>query len=158
MKLLPEFSEQADVPAALVAERELAPDAHAAKTAEVSRQGANELFSRLPAECFVEVNQPGGIRAEGLDGAQLLRQRIDQRRDSRRGHDDVGMPVKGHRHRERLVLLGVRHRLSDDLLVPQVHAVEHADGHADSAAGGGEIGGVVEDSHRGELEFLRSEW
>jgi hypothetical protein len=37
-----------------------------------------------------------------------------------------------------------------------VHPVEHADGHADFAAGGGEIEGVVEDFHPGGSDFASS--
>ncbi len=81
-----------------------------------------------------KVNFQQRIRAERFDGAQFLRQRINQRRHAVRRDDGIGMAVKGDDERDRIVLPRVGDGLPDDLLVAEMHAVKHADGQADLAA------------------------
>ena len=88
-----------------------------------------------------------GVRAECFDGAELLRQRIDQRRDAVGCDDRVRVPVERDDQREAVVLAGVGDGLPDDLLVAEMHAVKHADGETDFAAAVVQFFGGVNDVH-----------
>ena len=98
------------------------------------------------------MNDPRGFDAKRLDGATFLRQRLDRRRHALRRHDGIGMAVEGHDHGERLVLLRIGDGLPNDLLMPQMHAIKHPDGHADAARAGREIGWCAEDFHAAVAE------
>ena len=147
MQLGSKTPEQFHITTATMAEGESAADADAAELAEIPGQRADELLAGLAAERFVELNDPCGLDAKRPDGAQLLRQRIDRRRHMGRRDHGIGMAVEGHDHGERLVLLRVGDGLPDDLLMPEMHAVEHPDGHTNAARAGREIGWSAEDVH-----------
>src|SRR5439155_3625052 len=57
------------------------------------------------------------------------------------------MAVEGDGHGEAYVLPGVLDRLPDDLLMSQVHAIEHADGHAGLARAGLQLACRADDVH-----------
>ena len=90
----------------------------------------DEFLAGLPAERLVEVQEQRRVRTGGGDRPQLLRQRIDQRRHSLGRHNGIRVPVECDNDRKRLVQFGVSHGLPNNLLVPEVHAVEKADGQA----------------------------
>ena len=117
----------------------------------VASQRADEPFAGLTAEGFVETDEPDRVDSQGGDGAQLLWQRINQRGHPVGGHHQVGMAVKGDADCQRFVLLGVRQRLANDLLVAQMHPVEDPDGHADLAASRFQLRRRVEDVHAASL-------
>ena len=146
-QLRPQLPQQLDIPAPLVAEDKIRPDAQALDAAQVARQPPNERLAGLLAERLVEVDQQQRVGAQRFDRAQLLRQGIDQRRHPAGGHHRVRVPIKRDHQPNRLVLFGVGEGLPDDLLVPQVHAVKEADGQADLAACGPQLIGGVDDSH-----------
>ena len=129
-----ECFQQRHIAAAFVAEREIAAHAEALNLAQVARQSADECLAGLFAERLVEMNQQQRVRAERFDGAQFLRQRINQRRHAVGRDDGVGMAIEGDDERERLVLARVGDGLPDDLLMAEMHAVEETDGQADFAA------------------------
>src|SRR5215475_12161316 len=62
--------------------------------------------------------------SQRFDGSQLLRQRIDQRRHSSRRHNAIGMAIESDNERNSLVLARIGYRLTNNLLMPQMHAVE----------------------------------
>ena len=140
-KLGAEFTEQRHVAAAFVAEDEVRADADALKLSKVARQTADECFARLLAEGLVEFDDQRRIRTERGNGADLLRLRIDLRREMIRRDDGGRMSIKRDNQREAAVLMRVGDGLPDDLLVAEVHAVEHANREANLAVARGEFGG-----------------
>src|SRR6266568_3178002 len=77
-QLRSEAAEQGDVPAPFVAKGEGAAHTDAVDVTEVASESADEALGRLLAERFVELDQQRRVGAQGLDGAQFLRQRINQ--------------------------------------------------------------------------------
>jgi hypothetical protein len=61
------------------------------------------------------------------------------------------VPVERDDHGLGFVLPGIRQRLSDDLLMPQMHTIEHTDGRADFAAASVQFPGRVNDVHAGAV-------
>ncbi len=61
------------------------------------------------------------------------------------------MDVEGNHHGSRRTLRRFTNRLVDDLLMPQVNAIEHPDRQADHLRSGGEVAGAVNDVHWGAL-------
>src|SRR5258707_11108098 len=78
-QLRSEGAEQGDVSAPFVTKGEGAAHADAVDVAEVAGESADEALGRLLAEWFVELDQQRRVGAQGFDGAQFLRQRINQR-------------------------------------------------------------------------------
>src|SRR5688572_16260456 len=68
MQLNPQLAQQGNIAAPAMAERELAADAHTLQMAKVPRQGPDEFLAGLPAERFVESDEPRGIGAQTLNG------------------------------------------------------------------------------------------
>ena len=58
------------------------------------------------------------------------------------------MPVKRDDQRHRVVQPRIRHRLPDDLLMPQMHAVKNPDGQTDFAAAIAQFVCGVNDFHK----------
>ena len=72
------------------------------------------------------------------------------------GRDHVGrVLVERDSDSQSLMPGGVIHRLPENLLVTQVHAVEHADREADAAIAVGQLTGLVEVLHVAGAESLR---
>src|SRR5262245_12658032 len=111
VQFLSELSQQGDIAAAFVAERELAPYPGAVQVSEVGNERANEFFPRSSAERLIKSNEPGRVDTEARDDAQLLGQRIDQGWHAVRGHDRIGVPVERDGHCEGFVLLCIRQGL-----------------------------------------------
>jgi hypothetical protein len=126
--------EKRDVPAPLMPKRKRPADTDAVDLPKIQRELANELFARRLTELAREMNQQRGIDSQRFDFPQLLPQRVNQQWRLFRRKNCGGMPVERDRERNPLVLPRVGNRLPDHLLVPQVHPVEHADGHADLPA------------------------
>ena len=82
-----------------------------------------------------------------LEDSELLRERIDLRRQVCRGDDGVGMAVEGDDQCDAAMLVRVGDGLPDDLLVPEMHAVEDADGETDLASVRLEFGGLADQLH-----------
>lgn len=59
----------------------------------------------------------------------------------------VGMAVKGHNQSQAVVLSCVCQRLSDDLLVTEMHAIKNTNRKADLAASGLQIGSFADELH-----------
>src|SRR5206468_8877659 len=130
-----------------VAKGERAANTQAVNRAAVSRQALNEFFTRDLTEFFVEMDQERRVDAEGFDYAQFLGQRIDQRRIAVGRDDRIGVAIKRDGHGDALVLAGVFNRLSNDLLMAEVDAVEHADGYRGSARTGFQFARLGNDVH-----------
>src|SRR5208282_6937039 len=142
-----EFFEQRDVAATFVAENKIRADTEALDLSEVARQTANEIFARLSAEFFVEMNQQQRVRAQRFNRAQFLRQRINQRRHPLRRNDGVRVPVKRNYQRNGIVLVRIGDGLADDLLMAEMDAVENADGQAALAVAGLQFVCGMDDFH-----------
>ena len=139
--------EERDVAPALMSKGELRPHADAVDVAAVADEGADEVLGGLFAEGAVEVEEEGGVQAEGFDGAEFLGQGVEERRDASGGDDGGGMGVEGDDDGERAVLAGVHQGLPEDLLVAEVDAIKRANGDADAARRGGKFAGAVEKFH-----------
>ena len=142
-----EFFQQRDIPAAFMAENKVRADANGKNPAKIARQFADENFAGFFAEGFVEGNFQQRVRAERFDGAQFLRTGINLRRRFFRRDDGARMPVEGCDHRQRVVLARVGNGLPDDLLMAEMHAVEHADGQADLATAVAQLTCGADDVH-----------
>src|SRR6185503_5812212 len=142
-QFLTELFEQGDVAAAFVAERKICADAYAVNASQIAHEITDECFAGLFAEDLVEVNQEQSFGTERFKGAELLRQRINQRRHAVRRDNGVRMLVERENERERVVLSAVGDGLADDLLMAEMHAVEEADGEADLFTAGLQLGGGV---------------
>lgn len=143
-----ELLEQLDVAAAFMAEDEIGADAEALDTFEIAGEAADEGFTRLLAEGFIEVNQEENVRAQSFDGAQFLGQGIDEGRDAVWGDDGARVAIKSEDEGEGFVRAGVGDGLANDLLVAQMDAVEEADGEAGFARRTEFVGGANE-AHEG---------
>src|ERR1051326_250932 len=112
---------------------EIRSDAGTEYSANLICQSTNERFARLLAEGFVKMNQEQCMRFKRFNGAQLLRQRINQGRHPGRSHDAVGMPIKRNHQRNACVLPRIGYRLPDNLLVAQMDSIKKPNGQADLA-------------------------
>src|SRR5882724_8506986 len=139
--------QEADIATPFVAEGEVASHAKALELAEVARKAADEGFAGLFAERAVKMNQQQRIGGKGADDAQFLGERIDQRGDAIGRDDGVGVAVESDHEGDGFVLDGVGDGLADDLLVPQVDAVEEADGETDLASVGLQLTRGADDFH-----------
>lgn len=134
-----ELAEQFDIAGAAVSEGEVGADADAVDVAEVVDKAADEVGRGQFTEGAVEVEEQGGIHAEGFDAAEFLGEGTDERRDAVGGDDGGGVGVEGDDDGFGAVLAGVHQGLTDDLLVTKMYAVKGADGEADAAGVGGEV-------------------
>src|SRR5882672_2511707 len=96
--------EQLDVAAASVAKMESRSHANAMDASEIAGELADELIAGFSAEGFIEFEQENGLGMERGDGQKLLRQRINQGRDTIRGNDGIRVSVESHNHRSGFVL------------------------------------------------------
>ncbi len=111
---------------------------------EVAGQVADELFAGNLAEGFVKSNNVGGFQPERGQDFQFFGQRINQGRHvgrARRWRWDGGQMS---RPRHGLARRGVGEGLAEDALVAEVNAVKNANGRADGARAGLQIGGGVQ--------------
>ena len=142
-----QLPQQRHVARPLVTEGEICAHAKTLDPAETLREVPDKTFPGLFAERLVEMDQEQRLRTHGLDDAHFLSQRINQRRDAMGRHDGVGMPVERDDKTDRFLLPGVGDGLPDDLLVPEMNAVEEADRQADLAAPGIQFRRGVNDIH-----------
>jgi hypothetical protein len=144
--------QQRHIASAFVAENKVFSHTKALNPAGLSRQTANEFLACLPAEWLVKMNQQQRIRTERFNGTQLLRQRIDQQRNTVGRDNSIGMAIKGHHQRQPFMLPGIGNGLPDDLLMTEMHAVEDTDGNADPFTGGLQLKSSVE-QFQADLRF-----
>ena len=150
-QLPPQLAQQLHIPAPLMAENEVGPDAETLEAAQVARQFSHKGLARLFAESPVEADEQQRVRAQGLNRAQFPGRRIDQRRHPIGSHDDARLRIERDHQHDRVMMPGIREGLANDLLVPQMHAVKKTDAQADFAAGGVELARSVNDAHRGKI-------
>ena len=150
VQFLSQRLEQRDIAAAFVAKGKIAADANTVETAKIPDETADKLFAGQPAERFVEADQQRGLRTQRGDGAQFLRQSVNRWRHASGRDDCVGVVVEREHDRRSLVLGGIGERLADDLLVAQMHSIEHSDGDAHAMRRTREVGGGIDEVHRPE--------
>ena len=74
---------------------------------DVPREDADKFLTGLEAKGLVEVNQQKSFRTQGLDGAESLRQRVDERRNAVKRNDGAGMRIEGNDQADGFMLAGV---------------------------------------------------
>ena len=114
-----------------MSEGEVRANANALDLAKIRGKTANKRFAALHAEFAIKVEQEQHVCSHGFNRAKLLRQRIDQGRNMIGRDDSVGMAIEGDDYRNGLMLARIRDCLPDDLLMPEMDAVEKTDGKAD---------------------------
>jgi hypothetical protein len=102
-------------------------------------QAANENVPGLLAQRLVKGQQEHRLRAELLQGAQPVFRGLNERGCAVRRHNGCRMPVEGDHDRGGIVLLRISLCLADDLLMPEMYAIEEADRQAGFASRGGEF-------------------
>src|SRR5437879_8539652 len=84
-----DFLEHCDITAALMAEDEICADANTVDLANVTIERTNKDLTGLLAERVIEVEHEGGIDAKTFNGAQFLRQGVNQWRKFFRRDDGI---------------------------------------------------------------------
>src|SRR5208337_4776095 len=130
-QLLAQPLQQLDIARATRAKGEIGSDTKAAQVPEVSGEIANEGLAALGAEALVEMDQQQGVNSQRLDGAQLLRKRINQRRHARGRDHRIGVTIKSEDQRLALAPARICDRLANDLLMTQVDPIKKTNRHAD---------------------------
>jgi hypothetical protein len=152
MQLCSHRLQQLNIPSPLMPELEGISDADAVDVLEIPREAADKILGGQLTEGPVEGDQPGRVGSERGEGAELLRERMDQARSVIRGEDGSRVAVEGDDDGEPFKPAGIIHRAADDLLMAEVDAIEHADGEADFPRSRLEFTGCAEDFHLGEWD------
>lgn len=147
IKFSAQYLEHSHVAAPFVAKSEGASDTNAVDALVVTGEVADELFAGLLAERVIEMDEQSGVHAEGSNGAQLLRQGINEGWNPILGHDGVGMAVESDDDRHGLLLLRICDHLANDLLMAEMHAIKDADGDTDLPCAARQVQGVVNKGH-----------
>jgi hypothetical protein len=77
-----------------------------------------------------------------------LGQRVDQSRRAFGSDNRIGMSIERHDQRQGLMLTGISRSLSNDLLMPQVHAIKKAYGQADFTSGVAQLAKAMDGFHK----------
>lgn len=144
--------QQGDIAGTLVPEMESLADGDAAEPAEVAGERADEMLSGNAAQFSGEGNDQGGIDAEGGQGAEALGDGLKQAWCAVRGDDMERMGVEGGDDGPGVEGACVEEGLSDHMLVAEVDAIEHAEGHANAGGRTTEVLGMGEGAHAGSGE------
>jgi hypothetical protein len=123
-----------DIAAAFVAENEVGTNTNALNSAQFLGELTYERFTRQLAEQTVKAKYQQSIRSERLDGAHFLRLRINQRRDAVGGNNRTRVLVEGDDQCDSVLLACIGNGLPYDLLMAEMHAVEHTNGETDLLA------------------------
>jgi hypothetical protein len=119
-------AEERHIAAALVAEVKPLADGEAAQPAKTGHQVTDELLAGPLAEGGVEPQHQRGIDTELGDRGEPLAQGLEQSRSLVRMEHMERVRIEGGHHRARPQRPGVEQRLTDDVLMAEVDAVEHA--------------------------------
>jgi len=133
-----------------MAEGEMCADTNGLNSAQIYVQSLNKHFGRDLAHRFIEGQNEGSLNAKSLDCGKALGEMLNEAR-RRVGRDHHG-GVLGKRdaHGRGFKLMGIGNGLSQDLLMPEMHAIEETNGAADAAGptiSGLQFAGVFEDFH-----------
>src|SRR5437879_13486108 len=88
----------------------------------------NKDITGLLAERVIEVEHEGRIDAKTFNGAQFLRQGVNQWRNFFRRDDGIRVSIECDEQSDGFVLSGVRQGLADALLVAKLDAMRRAEG------------------------------
>jgi hypothetical protein len=142
-----ELLEQGHVAAAPVAEAEAFADADGAQRADVTSELPDEVFAAPGGKLGRERHHHGGPAAEGSDSPEALWHSLQQAGSPGRIDDCERMRVEREGHRPGAEVGGIQQGGADDVLMPQMHAVKHVQGHARAAGRRGQFWQLAGDQH-----------
>lgn len=151
--LLPEGTQQRDVTGALRTEAEVAADEDEPGVQRVDEDLGHERLGRLRLQFLVEAEQQGRVDPGVLEQFAALRGARQGRRDVRRVDDVERVAVERDDCRHEVVLAGGALEVRDDGSVPDVHAVELADGDGARPEPVRHVGGVLVELHGGSYSL-----
>jgi hypothetical protein len=140
-------AEQGNVAGTLVPEVKTLPDGDAADAAEAGGQVAYEGGTVDRSQFRRERDGQGGVDSQGAKGAESLGQGLEETRGALGKNNAEWVRMEGDDDGPGTQRPGVENGLTDDVLVSQMDAIEHAQGDADTPEGTTEISGIAEGAH-----------
>ena len=139
-------SQERNIAATTLTKVESLTHGEAAETAESVDQIPDKGFTGLLAQQFVKAEYQYRVSTLSLDGGDALGQRLQESWGLVRPDHGQWVRIEGGHHRRRSSRPGIHLRLSDDMLMPEVDAIEKTQGQADSVGAEGLRG--TQDGHR----------